>query len=127
MSEPAARRIFQQLASALDWAHRAGVAIGDVKCDNVLLDGPGAEVRMAHFGWSCAAAADGRCGGRLRGTPEYIAPEVRAPHFAQFASALDTVYGKAAICCLHCVQGTLAFGVFALQPGLAETGGNLVL
>lgn len=53
MSEDAARRIFQQLVSALDWLHRAGVASRDVKCDNVLLSGPDASVKLADFGWSC--------------------------------------------------------------------------
>jgi serine/threonine protein kinase len=52
------------------------VAVGDVKCDNVLLAGRGSVVRLADFGWSCANAVGGRCGGRLCGTPEYIAPEV---------------------------------------------------
>ena len=29
-------------------------ALRDVKCDNVLLSGPDATVKLADFGWSCA-------------------------------------------------------------------------
>lgn len=59
MPEVAVRRIFQQLVSALDWMHRAGIASRDVKCDNVLLTGPDATVKLADFGWSsCADQVD---------------------------------------------------------------------
>ena len=32
----------------------AGIASRDIKCDNVLLSGPDATVKLADFGWSCA-------------------------------------------------------------------------
>lgn len=77
MSEQAARRIFQQLVAALDWMHRKGIASRDVKCDNILLTGPDATVKLADFGWACADQERGRCGDTLCGTPEYMSPEVR--------------------------------------------------
>lgn len=76
MSEPAARRIFQQLVAALDWMHRKGIASRDIKCDNILLSGPDETVKLADFGWACADQERGYCGTTLCGTPEYMSPEV---------------------------------------------------
>lgn len=77
MSEASARQLFQQLVSALDWVHRCGIALRDVKCDNCLLAGPGATLKLADFGCSCSNYQPGGCcADKICGTPEYLAPEV---------------------------------------------------
>jgi TolB-like protein/tRNA A-37 threonylcarbamoyl transferase component Bud32 len=70
-------RITQQIAGALDFAHREGVIHRDIKPENILLhDG---EALLADFGIAMALAEAGA--GRLTGTglsvgtPQYMSPE----------------------------------------------------
>ncbi|KAG2728120.1 hypothetical protein I3843_01G185600 [Carya illinoinensis] len=76
LSEPSARRYFQQLVSALHFCHQNGVAHRDVKPQNLLLDKDG-NLKVSDFGLS--ALPEQLKNGLLHtacGTPAYTAPEV---------------------------------------------------
>ena len=76
LPEPDARWYFQQLALALDYCHRKGVANRDVKLENTLLaDVHRPLVKLADFGYSKHAHQQSAPGTRV-GTPAYLAPEV---------------------------------------------------
>lgn len=75
-TEPAARRYFQQLVSALNYCHENGVAHRDVKPQNLLLDHKG-NLKVSDFGLS--ALPEQLRDGLLHtacGTPAFTAPEV---------------------------------------------------
>lgn len=77
VGEAPARRVFQQLVSALDYCHSLGVFHRDIKPENILVDGAG-NIKVADFGLS-ALAEDERREALLHtvcGTPMFIAPEV---------------------------------------------------
>ncbi|KAF7806943.1 CBL-interacting serine/threonine-protein kinase 4-like [Senna tora] len=76
MTEPVARRYFQQLVSAMCFCHRNGVAHRDVKPQNLLLDSEG-NLKVSDFGLS--ALPEQLKNGLLHtacGTPAYTAPEI---------------------------------------------------
>ncbi|CAG7876612.1 unnamed protein product [Brassica rapa] len=76
LPESAARRYFQQLASALQFSHLHGVAHRDVKPQNLLLDREG-NLKVSDFGLS--ALPEHLRDGLLHtacGTPAYTAPEI---------------------------------------------------
>ncbi|XP_054820382.1 CBL-interacting serine/threonine-protein kinase 4-like [Prosopis cineraria] len=76
MTEPVARRYFQQLVSALCFCHKNGVAHRDVKPQNLLLDHEG-NLKVSDFGLS--ALPEQLKNGLLQtacGTPAYTAPEI---------------------------------------------------
>jgi 5'-AMP-activated protein kinase catalytic alpha subunit len=79
IGERNARRVFQQLVSALDYCHSLGVFHRDIKPENILVDGSGnINIKVADFGLSTLAEDDRREAllHTVCGTPMFIAPEV---------------------------------------------------
>ncbi len=75
---PEIRRLFEQIAGALDYAHRQNVVHRDIKPDNILLDREG-HALLADFGIvklmeGVSTSALTATGG-LVGTPAYMSPE----------------------------------------------------
>lgn len=77
LPESNARWLFQQIALAVDFCHRLGIAIRDIKLDNCLIESShGAPlVKLCDFGYSKAENFGSGCKTAC-GTPEYMAPEV---------------------------------------------------
>jgi serine/threonine-protein kinase len=76
-------RIAEQVAYALDHAHRHGVVHGDVKPSNIFYDAASGRVELGDFPASAREAAS-------RGTPAYLSPQrlcamPPSPHCDQFA------------------------------------------
>jgi serine/threonine protein kinase len=76
------RRILQDVASALAYAHARGVVHRDIKPDNILIDAESGRVMVTDFG--IARAVTETAGARLTatgmalGTPAYMSPEQAA-------------------------------------------------
>jgi serine/threonine protein kinase/WD40 repeat protein len=68
-------RVVKQLASGLDYAHKAGVVHRDLKPQNILIDAQG-DVYLSDFGIAKVMETTARLtGSELLGTPMYMAPE----------------------------------------------------
>ncbi|KAL2924600.1 CBL-interacting serine/threonine-protein kinase 7 [Bienertia sinuspersici] len=78
-TEHIARKYFNQLVSAIHYCHQNGVAHGDVKPKNLLLDDE-ANVKVADFGLSAVAdnVADNLMLQTSYGTPAFAAPKLVA-------------------------------------------------
>ncbi|KAL3139144.1 hypothetical protein ABBQ32_005929 [Trebouxia sp. C0010 RCD-2024] len=75
LGEEEAKRIFQQVLSAMDYCHRRRVIHRDLKPENILMD-ESTNVKIADFG---LAGITTPFSGNLRqlcGTPEFTAPEI---------------------------------------------------
>ena len=85
LAEPAARRFFSQLISAVAYCHANGIVHRDLKIENVLIDGRG-DVKLVDFGLSNFYDPDAKlktfCGSLYFAAPEllkgitYTGPEV---------------------------------------------------
>ena len=88
-----ARRVFLELADALQAAHSLGIVHRDLKPQNVLLDGP--DVYLTDFGLARAGPSDLTATGEILGTPSYMAPEQASGERGALSPATD-VYGLGA-------------------------------
>jgi len=73
LDEASARRLFQQLISALSYMHGQGVIHRDVKAQNILVSEDLSELRLLDFNTACRLE-DGAL--TLTGTADYMPPEV---------------------------------------------------
>jgi len=74
MTEPVARRFFQQIMSGIEYSHKLKIVHRDLKPENVLLDND-LNVKIADFGLS-SEIKDGDFLKTSCGSPNYAAPEV---------------------------------------------------
>ena len=115
-------RLIQEIAEALDYAHRKGVIHRDVKPSNVLI-AEDDHARLVDFG--IAHLADGAAGEALRltmtgdvlGTAGYLAPEQRQGHGAVDARA--DVYSCGAVL-YEMLTGRIPEGLFELPSELVS-------
>jgi outer membrane protein assembly factor BamB len=99
--------IFEQIADALDAAHRHGLVHRDVKPSNVLLDREGGREHcyLADFGLTQSASEGGPADGQLMGTIDYVSPEqIRG-------DAIDGRADQYGLACLmfKCLTGTVPY------------------
>jgi YVTN family beta-propeller protein len=99
--------IFEQIADALDAAHRSGLVHRDVKPSNVLLDREGGREHcyLADFGLTQSASDQGPADGTFMGTVDYISPEqIRG-------DAIDGRADQYGLACLmfKCLTGTVPY------------------
>jgi YVTN family beta-propeller protein len=100
--------IAEQLAAALDAAHRQQLVHRDVKPSNVLLDSQGGREHcyLADFGVTQSASERGPADGQFLGTVAYVSPEqVRGDR----VTGRSDQYGLACLV-FECLTGTVPYG-----------------
>ncbi|MDJ0665357.1 MAG: BTAD domain-containing putative transcriptional regulator, partial [Acidimicrobiia bacterium] len=115
LSADRAAKVVQQIAGALHTAHQAGVAHGDIKPENILIDGSG-NAFLADFALALGAG-DGRADQIL--TPPYASPEQLA---TSEASPSGDVYSFGVVLAqaLAGLEGEPAQVLGALPPAVAH-------
>jgi eukaryotic-like serine/threonine-protein kinase len=104
-----------QMAAGLQAAHSAGLAHGDIKPHNVLLDFDG-RVKLTEFGVPLAPDAEPAAVGALLGTPEYQAPERMTGGRGSAASDLYSL----GILAFQCLTGRVPFRGRAVEVAEAH-------
>ena len=107
--------LIAQIAAGLEAAHSAGLAHGDIKPHNVLLDFDG-RVKLTDFGVPLAPDADAAAPGALLGTPEYQAPERTTGGRGSAASDLYSL----GILAFQCLTGRVPFRGRAVEVAEAH-------
>jgi serine/threonine protein kinase len=109
-------RLLEQIASALDYAHSAGVIHRDVKPSNILIDGNDRAI-LTDFGLVFQPKEDPTLGTAF-GTPRYIAPEQAVA--SDQATAKSDLYSLAVILYEMLTGQTPFNGVSAMEIALAH-------
>jgi eukaryotic-like serine/threonine-protein kinase len=104
-----------QIAAGLQAAHSAGLAHGDIKPHNVLLDFDG-RVKLTDFGVPLTPDAEAAAPGALLGTPEYQAPERMTGGRGSAASDLYSL----GILAFQCLTGRVPFRGRAVEVAEAH-------
>ncbi|MBV8438478.1 MAG: serine/threonine protein kinase [Silvibacterium sp.] len=74
-----AMAVLSQLLAGLAAVHAANIIHGDIKPNNIVLNGTGPDVRLfiTDFGLACVSGSETTiCGKAIAGTPHYMAPEL---------------------------------------------------
>jgi len=96
------------IARALGAVHQAGIMHGDINADNVLLSASTGEAVLIDFGFSERGGLPPRVGAGLRGTPDYIAPELTG-RIARGADHRADIYSLGVLL-YQMLAGELPFG-----------------
>lgn len=118
MDEERALLVAQQVARALDHAHKGGIVHGDVRPENVIITSDGV-TKLCDLGIARRPliAGDDAEGGTLRRTPDYISPEQARGH-TEVGPAAD-VYGLGATL-FHMLTGRVLFPADSREAVLAK-------
>ncbi|MES2123577.1 MAG: serine/threonine-protein kinase [Gemmatimonadota bacterium] len=100
-----ASRLLRDTAYALAYAHAQGVIHRDIKPDNILLEDEGHRAVVTDFGIARLVDSPDATGGRVVGTPEYVAPEQAA---GEAVDGRSDLYALGAMG-FHCIAGRPPF------------------